>query len=406
MRTILCLLIVLVLVVSPVAAQNCPDAARAAIPLLENAKVRIENSETNEALVLIQAAQTLLSACEGAAAEMVTAAAETPGETPAPEIVQVLESETVAAEPPAVTNALVNAPDVNLEQSVAFIAFAHTSVDSGPIDLYMGRATTPIVANLHFGEIVGPIAINGGPRRFIARPAGSGPDGSVLYSVQWDYLANSTWILTAAGLLDELSFIVEPVSVVRNNYGGRTRVRVVNFVPARRVTVRSDSGIEFGGGLGWVGIKDTMVDPGSYTLQASADGEPLMEPVTLELDRDTTYTFYIIGRPGGEPAPRMLPIITPQDMTRVRFVSGRGDAVDIHYRPANARIVEGIAEGETSGWIALASGAVTFIAYAPGTGPTGRELAALPLQLRPGRDMTIAVNAQGLRVAEVVLSSP
>jgi hypothetical protein len=228
----------------------------------------------------------------------------------------------------------------------------------------------------------------------------------VLYTVEWDYLANSSWIVTAAGLLDEFSFIVEPLSIVRNDFNGRARVRVVNLVPELRVRVRSEEGVEFGDGLGWIGIKDTMVDAGLYTLRVNTDGEALMEPVSFELDAEMTYTFYVIGRPGSDHPVRLLPIIAPQDMTRVRFVSRRSDGVDIHYRPANDRIVERIAGDETSEWIPLASGAVTFIAYEPGTGPTGRELAALPLQLRPGRDMTITLDGQGFEVNEVALTPP
>lgn len=381
---------------SPAAAQlRCRDAAHAAAPLLQEAKLSIEAGAADEALVLLQAAQALLESCgvqtnsESAAAPATSA--ENTGATPEPIN-------------PVKTSAVVTAPDVNLEQSVTFIAFAHTSVDSGPIDLYTGGAL--VVANLNFGEATGLIPFTGGPRRFVARPAGSGADGAVLYTVEWNYLANSSWILTAAGLLDEFSFIVEPVSIVRNDFNGRARVRVVNFVPERRVTVRSENGVEFGNGLGWIGIKDTMVDAGSYELRVQGDGERLIEPVSVELSSETTHTFYVIGSPDSDYPVRLLPIITPQDRTRVRFVSERGDAVDIHYRPTNDRIVERIGADETSDWIGLASGAATFIAYEPGTGPTGRELAALPLQLRPGRDVTITLDGRGFEVAEVTLTPP
>jgi hypothetical protein len=138
----------------------------------------------------------------------------------------------------------------------------------------------------------------------------------------------------------------------------------------------------------------------------NADGDALMEPVSFDFDKETTYTFYVIGHPDSNYPVRLLPIIVPQEMTRVRFVSQRGDAVDIHYRPANDRIIERISEGQTSEWIPLASGAVTFIAYEPGTGPRGRELGALPLQMRPGRDMTIHLNGQGFEVMEVTLTPP
>jgi hypothetical protein len=404
MRKFIGLLLILLVAAPPAAAQSCQAAALAAVPLLEDAKVRIEIGETNEALVLIQAAQTLLDACETDSGEAVPVV-HTQTDEPA-EAAEVVDSAAEVADSPAVTNAVVNAPEVDLEKSITFIAFAHTSIDSGPIDVYTGQSNTLIVANLAFGEATGLIPFNGGPRRFVARPAGSGTDGDVLYRVEWDYLANSSWIVTAAGLLDELSFIVEPVSIVRSDFNGRARVRVVNLVPKRRVTVRSVDDVEFGNSLGWIGIKDTMVDAGSYTLEISADGKALMEPVSVELAEKITHTFYIIGHPDSDYPVQVLPIIVPQDMTRVRFVSSRSDEVDIHYRPTNDRIVESIAGDETSDWILLASGAATFIAYAPDTGPRGRELAALPLQLRPGRDMTITLDGQGFDMAEVTLTPP
>jgi hypothetical protein len=403
MRKTIYLLITLLVVVPPAAAQTCHDAAKAAAPLLEDARVRIESSEPNEALALIHAAQTLLSACGG------DSEAETPtaqGQSNETTALDSSGSTSTVALSPTMTSAVVTPPEVDLEQSIAFIAFANTSVDSGPIDLYSDQVTVPVVANLAFGEATGLVPFNGGPRTFIVRPAGSGADGDVLYSVAWDYPANSSWILTAAGLLDKLSFITEPVSIVRNEYNGRTRVRVVNLVPELRVWVHSENGAEFGNGLGWIGIKDTMTDAGSYILQVNTDSESLMESVSFEFDEETTHTFYVIGHPDSDYPVRLLPIITPQEITRVRFVSSRDDAVDIHYRPTNNRIVEGLARDETGAWIPLASGAVTFIAYAPGTGPTGRELASLSLQLRPGRDMTITLSAQEIAVIDVTLSSP
>lgn len=399
MRKLISLLIIFLAVTSPAAAQQrCRDAAHAAAPLLEDAKVNIELGETNKAVILIQAAQVLLESCE-----VEDSSEATP--MPSGETVEVSVDTGQVSADPVMTSAVIHPPNVNLEQSITFIAFAHTSIDSGPIDLYTGQSSDPVVANLAFGEATGLIPFNGGPRRFIARPAGSGAGGEALYTVEWNYLANSSWILTTAGLLEEYSFIVEPVSIVRNDFNGRARVRIVNLVPERRVTVRGENGTEFGNGLGWIGIKDTMVDAGFYTLAVHADGKALMEPVSIELDKETTHTFYVIGHPDSDHAVRLLPIIARQDMTRVRFVSERSDVVDIHYRPGNDRLVESIAGGAASDWISLSSGAVTFIAYEPGTGPRGRELGALPLQLRPGRDMTIRLNGRGFEVSEVTLTA-
>jgi hypothetical protein len=74
--------------------------------------------------------------------------------------------------------------------------------------------------------------------------------------------------------------------------------------------------------------------------------------------------------------------------------------VDIHYRPGEERLIENFAAGETSDWVTLEAGAVTFLAYAPGTGPTGTELAGVAIQLRPGYDVTVSVNDTEMVVTE------
>jgi hypothetical protein len=79
----------------------------------------------------------------------------------------------------------------------------------------------------------------------------------------------------------------------------------------------------------------------------------------------------------------------------VQFVNERTDTVDIHLRPGDELIAGGLEAGATSEWITIPSTAATFIAYAPGTGPTGQEIASLASQLRPGRDITVVFRADG-----------
>jgi hypothetical protein len=96
---------------------------------------------------------------------------------------------------------------------------------------------------------------------------------------------------------------------------------------------------------------------------------------------------------------------SPQDQTRVRFVNQRADAVDLHIRPGNARIIENLQPGASTDYIGLPSGAATFVAYAPGEGPRGQEKAALAEQLRPGRDLTVTLGANGqMSVTESVFT--
>ena len=378
-RSIICFMIVMgmMVMVTPTFAQTC-DAVGDATSKLDEAKSSIEAGDTEAATTLINEAQALLSGCGAATTTDIT---------------------------PMAANTTVNVPEVDPEVSIVFIAFAHTSPDVGPIDLYTNDIDEPVVANLAFGEATELFPFEHGARVFTARLAGSGKNGEVLASGNKDYGANSSWVLTAAGLNEKVSFLVEPMSVVRNKYGNQARVRLVNFVPETRIDVVDANGNDFGIGLGWIGIQDKMVDAASYTLQVNANGGPMLEPVTFDMAANTTYTLFVIGQPDSDSPVQILSIVVPQETGRVRFVSTRADTVDVHYRPGEERLIENLGAGATTDWVTLEAGAFTFIAYAPGTGPTGRELAGVALQLRPGYDITVSVNENEMTVTDVVFTT-
>jgi hypothetical protein len=127
----------------------------------------------------------------------------------------------------------------------------------------------------------------------------------------------------------------------------------------------------------------------------SESGDERAEPAAFTFAPDTVYILLVAGSKDGEPPVRLIVLETPQDQTRVRFVNERDAAVDIHARPGNDRLVESLGAGESTDFIALPSGAATFVAYAPGDGPGGQEQAALAEQLRPGRDLTVTLRRNG-----------
>ncbi|MBC8171765.1 MAG: DUF4397 domain-containing protein, partial [Anaerolineae bacterium] len=234
------LVLVALLLFAPVtAAQSCRDNVAAANTLLENAKTLILADDADTAITLINSAQALLDTCnKGEDAPTLQTTASPGAETPD----SVAVTPVNPASDPVVGGFLVQAPEVNQEEGIVFIGFAHTSVDAGSIDLYLDNNETPVISQLAYGEATPLIPFNAGSRRFDARPAGSGLAGEVLYSMAWDYAGNSSWIVTAAGFLNELAFIVEPISIVRNNYEGAARVRVVNLVRDLRLSVSDTSG--------------------------------------------------------------------------------------------------------------------------------------------------------------------
>lgn len=416
--------VALLLALMPVSAQGipCADAVSQALPLLEGARALIEAGNADSALSLIQSAEDLLTGCTADAPPVVEVTAVPPvaeatvqptvevnvaEATPVPPVVEatvqptvevsvveatpVVEATAEAAAP--VGGYVLNPPPIDVNQGITFVTFVHTSVDSGPVDIYYGDQPTPVVAGLTYGTFTGFVPMQSGNRTFRARPAGSGPTGEVLYRMSWDYQANSTWMVTAAGVASRVAFIVEPITIIRNNYDGQARVRVINLIATGpRVTVTASNGTVLGNGLGWVGIKDTMVAPGEYTLNATTQsGLALAQPITTTFAANHTYTLFMIGDGSAERPLSILNLPVREDITRVRFVNHRADTVDVHARPGNAKIVTEIASNVTTDWIELPSGSFTFLAFAPGTGPTGRQLAGIATQLRPQRDVTIII---------------
>lgn len=310
-----------------------------------------------------------------------------------------------ATEPPATSEPVdeeptytVTGPDVAAVDSLAFVVFAHTSVDSGPVDFYIdGLGETPVVANLAFGESTDIINVPAGTHTVMVHAAGSATDSDPLTTFTWDFTGNSTWIISAVGLMETVSLQAEPVTVIRTPLNGLARVRIANWVSdIEMLNVDNDSDTVFAEGLGWAGIQDVEIEPGTYQLQVTdgADAD-FTEPVAFNFEADTVYVLFLTGSTTMSPAVDFLVIEVPQDETRVQFVNERSDAVDIHMRPGDEQVTANLEAGATSEWFSIPSTAATFIAYAPGTGPTGQELASLASQLRPARDVTVVFRADG-----------
>src|SRR5690606_20860650 len=158
----------------------------------------------------------------------------------------------------------------------------------------------------------------------------------------------------------------------------------------------------FGDSLGWLGNQDTMIDAGDYILRTDTTaGAPVVPPTALTFDANQSYVLFISGSTEGEIKPEFVTLINPQDVTRVRFVNEGDAAVDVHYRPTNTKIADGLEPGATSEWVEIPTSSVTFIAYRPGDGPTGQELASLTASLRSGRDMTIAVDGSQMTATDI-----
>lgn len=293
----------------------------------------------------------------------------------------------------------LNPLNVTAEDAVAFVRFAHVSADAPSVDLYVQEiGDTPLVSDLAYGEVTDFILLPEGNYNIVATAAGTGMDGDVVATINWDVAPNTSWLVSVVGLMSNVSMSVEPMALLRNDIGEDTaRVRVVNFISgAQPLTIASDAGDDFGQGLDWMGVFDADVKPGTYNLSVTTPDSSLKtENVPVDLAGGQLSTLLILGSADGTQPVQIVPFDSIADSARVQIVNNSGEAIDIFRRPGDEQVVTSLEAGATSDWISVPSGSTTFVAYAPGTGPSGTELASWIGELSPARDVTVTFGADG-----------
>lgn len=294
----------------------------------------------------------------------------------------------------------VNTPEVDPMQTITFVRFGNFAPDIGTVDYYLAGNDTPIIENMEFGDYSDVVVLNSGNLTFISRPAGSGPDGEQLSSLEWNFSGGTTWFFSGIGLQSETAYFLEPVSIVRYDYNDQARVRVMNLVTDKQnLSVTSDN-IEFANNIEWVGLNDTMLDEGDYDLTATLEDGTTIDGPTLNVEPNHTYTLIFIGMNDDEYPAEVVVLKDKQDTTRVKFVSNRSTPVEIFAMPAGEELVDEIASGEETEWIDVPSGALTFTLFEPNTGPDAQEITAISRQLSPGRDLTVTIDDSGLAITD------
>ena len=379
--------------------ENCPQFANEAISLLDDARTAIEADDKDGSLASITEAQDKLAGCNPDNEE-----AENTSETDTSTTVS--DSTTLATDDEPTGNFIVNTPEVNPEHSISFLRFSNWSPDSGNLDFYMGTDTTPIVENIAYQEFTNFVIVNGGNLSITARPAGSGADGEALSQLNWEFQGNSSWMVSSLGLQSKFAFLVEPFSIMRNDYKEQARVRIVNLIATRQnVTVNTDSDVILTEGLGWVGVKDIMLDPNIYTANAQLeDGTQFGNLFSQEFQANNTYLVVLTGMNTEDQPVQAFILKNPENLTRVKFVSSRSDAVEVYLMPDALEVVDQLEPNTETDWISLPSGALSFVLFAPDSGPTSQELAGISRQLGPGRDVTINVDDMGLHISEITIT--
>ncbi len=314
------------------------------------------------------------------------------------------QTETPTPIDPAVTpevgmeDALNTNPwNLGAADSIAFVRFAHTAADAAPVDLYIHElGDAPVAGNLAFGEATGFVFLPAGEYTIVARNAGSGVEGEILTTMNWDFQTNTSWSASLVGLISTGTLLLEPINLLRDDIADDvSRVRVVNYVSGGSpLTITSSAGDDFGHALGWIGVFDTDLTPGTYDLTVtSEDGTALLTDSAVELESDALTALLLIGSADGSQPLQFITLNSPEFVSRVQFVNSGTEPIQIFVRPGDHELVASLAPGETSEWATVSSGSATFVTYVPGTGPTGQELGAWIGEVHPFRDLTITFMA-------------
>ena len=282
--------------------------------------------------------------------------------------------------------------------SIVFVRFAHVAPDAGPVDVYIQELSdSPIVEGLAFGDVTGFVLLPPGSYNVATREAGSGIEGDAISLMNWDYQPDTSWLVAYAGLASDASLQVEPINLLRNDIAGdQARVRIVNLVPGGAVLSLADgNGATLGPALGWMGIYDADMAPGTMNMNvSSAEGRVLLSDASADLTTHALNTLLLAGGADSNQPVQVVSFASPAYVSRVQFVNNGSEPLQLFRRPGNTELVTSLAPGATSDWINVPSGAVTFVAYAPGTGPTSQELGAWIGTLSPMRDQAITFMAE------------
>ncbi len=281
-----------------------------------------------------------------------------------------------------------------------FVRFIHTAIDVPPIDIYAGdNSQTPVVSNLAYGQATPFMTLPSTVQGYVVRPAGSGPDGEVLFRLNRRVKPNQSEIIAAAGLASRKAFVLEPLVLVRSGTRGNARVRVFNMVwGGPYLTVKDNTGTVYGQDLQYLSSSgDVDVAPGTYSFEVqSGAGKRVASVDNLNLEADKVYSLMIIGGMEGDPPVRFVVLDSEQETTRVRIVNNGGATADVYIKGNDQPFVRGLAAGTSTDFIPVPSGATTFVLRAAGSAPNSSELAFVAPQLRPGRDITITINGTGV----------
>jgi hypothetical protein len=302
----------------------------------------------------------------------------------------------------------VAAQQADSTNDYSFVWFANAGPDSSPVDIYFGdEADEPLVSDLAFGESTEMYVLPSNQRGFVLREAGADRTAEPIFSADWSLTPNQSYLILATGLAERKAFILEPITIVRNKTQGKARLRIVNAIsggPALNVATKS--GTSLAQNTAYITVADAEVEPGDAEIVVQTAGGETRAEIDVALAADTVYVLVITGGPEGTPAAAVTVIEVPQDTTRVRIVNEADAPFDIVQTDgaSEKQFAAQLAPGATSEFIDVPSDTVSFLVKRPGAGTANAVSASIPVELRPGRDVTLTIRGSGERV-EIVQTS-
>jgi hypothetical protein len=291
---------------------------------------------------------------------------------------------------------------------LSFVWFAHVGTDAPAVDIYFAdNPTTPIVTDLSFGDVTQMYAFPSNKRGLIMRKAGSTADDEpAIFESNWLLTPNQSYLMLATGLLFKNAFVLDPITLVRNNIQGRSRLRIINVISnSPPLRMLDGTGATLATNLLYLRTVDVNRNPGPSELDLQNRLGETITTEKMEYKADTLYVALITGD-AIDTFPIDVQILEfPQETTRVKVVNDSDTPYNVVLKRGGTQTIfaPDLAPKASSDYIEVPSGAASFLIKRSASDDT-REIIASALQLRPSRDVTLTIVGTGMNI-EVVLSS-
>ncbi|MCA9859068.1 MAG: DUF4397 domain-containing protein [Thermomicrobiales bacterium] len=278
----------------------------------------------------------------------------------------------------------------------ASVRFVHASPDAPPVDVIVDGAVA--ASNLAFGQATDFLAVSPNEHQVQIVPSGSDASSAVI-DTTFDPEGGSNYIVAASGLLADIEAKIYDVHKDDLDTG-KSRLRLINLSPDdANVDLFATGGDELFDDLEFGEASDyTDLDAGTYDFEVRQhDSETVAlaipgfgvgdgnayDVLLLGQSSDSTLTVLSLATPVDTPCSEVLGVGTPSDAcVRVIHASPDAPAVDIYVN--DSPIIEGLAFGASTDFVALPSGDDREVKIVPAGNPVDDALTTSQFDLDAG----------------------